>query len=885
LTGGRPLSDRQLVEFAYGPRQVDLGEASAAAPCAALLARCLALRPEHRPTAAALARELEALLHDRLIDETRSPFRGLAAFTEADAQDFHGREAETDAVIERLRTEGLVPIVGPSGVGKSSFINAGLVPRLRELGPHLVVTVRPGRRPLASVVAALSQVGSTGVRDVLATVATAPGALVRALRMLAAERRARVLLVIDQFEEVLTLGDPGEASALLEALSVTALPDEACRVLLSFRSDFLGQFAATRLDACLAALTVVRPLSKPAIERAIIAPLERMSYRVDLPTLPARIADELAASEAALPLLQFAMDALWRRRDAGRRVLLTQEYEAMGGALGALATHAEHVSCELSQLQRAQTRALMLHLVNVDGTRRPRSRAELVSLVGADAGSALDHLIQNRLLSAGSSEETGEAMVELAHESLTATWPALARWLAETHEARRFSHELEQAAALWEARGRKPAETWLGDALRDAQRRSQQWGLALTEPQQQFLAAGQARHVALVTRARHQRVALIAALAAIALTMTGTTLLFRQKEQQAIAQQQEIRTAAADMGRFELRVEAFDWDAVRLAPVSVDASTLPLELRFHAFDRQHPLEPGPLVNAQQVVRSQPTYEQGVRSELVELKSAPTWVEVRGRGAGCAPSWILAQGLPGYSARAQLKRVTLKVPTCQASWANTVEVPGGPYVAAVAEDGGTTLAELPTFRIDAYETTREVFALYASLGDVTEDHDLSWVAEPQPGLPVSFIDFAKAQRFCRYMGKRVQSRAEWTKVSRGGQWLDAARTVKNPLPARLAVWGNTLDPSRANNARQGHEPRLASVGTFPLDASPYGAFDLSGNLTEWTRDLEATGMCVCGGNWGQLDPEFVAFEAFRIDRCTSKHPQFFDGSLGVRCSSE
>jgi formylglycine-generating enzyme required for sulfatase activity len=886
LDGVRVLRDRELVALAYTPKKVELGRVSGASPCAELLSRCLAIRPEDRPSAEEIASTLETLLAGKTVDETRSPFRGLEPFTEADAQDFHGRDADTDAAVERLRTRGLVPIIGPSGVGKSSFIAAGLVPRLKEAGPQVVISLRPGRKPWVGLTNALATAG--GDRELLA--GREPGSLLRALRQLAAVKQARVLLAIDQFEEAVTLAEPDEAKALLDALAVVPMADEPCRIVLTLRSDFLGSFATTRLEGSLADVMVLRPLGVKDLEQAVLAPLTRVQYRPDEPSLAHRIAVELDGQASALPLMQFAMDSLWRRRDSGLRVVLTREYEAMGGALGALAGHAERIALELTDTQRGFTRALMLQLVNVDGTRRPRTREELLAKVGPDGAESLDHLLRNRLLSSGTNAETGAALIELAHESLTTNWPALTRWLAETQEARTLSHEIEQAAKLWESRGRRETETWAADAVRDTRRRVQTWQIALDPLQEAFLLEGERRAERLQRARRLRQTALVVGLTALSLVGIVTTLVFRQKEQEAIAQQKEIRTAAADMGRFTLRIELFDWDADALKPNAVDARDYSaLQVRFHTVDRQN--EPGPLVDERYVVRNQPRFSSEAREEVIELRADPTWIEITGRGkAGeqCSPSWLLARALPGYAAREQLKTVPLKVPTCQATLAGTVEIPGGPFLNDDwTLDAGMVEEDLPTFRIDRFEVTEEAFRVYDShsalTGEVATYHTAA-ISHGRQRLPMGMLDAASAEQFCRFMGKQLQSRPEWRKASRGGLWLDREHTKKNPDPRRITVWGNS-DSTHVNVARPTRN-ELAQVGATPDDRSPYDVYDLAANMREWSRDKQDDGLQVnAGASWADQSADILEAELFRIDRSAASYPIMRKADIGARCSSQ
>src|SRR5205814_1603709 len=80
-----------------------------------------------------------------------APYRGLAAFTTADADMFFGRERAVEALVNRLRVQSFVAVVGPSGAGKSSFVQAGVIPVLPD--GWRAVTLRPGARPVDTLTA------------------------------------------------------------------------------------------------------------------------------------------------------------------------------------------------------------------------------------------------------------------------------------------------------------------------------------------------------------------------------------------------------------------------------------------------------------------------------------------------------------------------------------------------------------------------------------------------------------------------------------------------------------------------------------------------------------------------------------------------------------
>ena len=103
---------------------------------------------------------------------TRNPYRGLEAFEQADAEDFYGRDRAVAEMVAVLQHEPLLIVVGPSGIGKSSAVNAGLLPALAAgaipgSDRWLVTEMVPGREPFEELVAALGRIASTDVPDVV----------------------------------------------------------------------------------------------------------------------------------------------------------------------------------------------------------------------------------------------------------------------------------------------------------------------------------------------------------------------------------------------------------------------------------------------------------------------------------------------------------------------------------------------------------------------------------------------------------------------------------------------------------------------------------------------------------------------------------------------
>jgi long-chain acyl-CoA synthetase len=497
LSGSRPFTaaDRNQLEAlvtssATAPR---LAIDGLPAPLADICLRCLAKDPPARPTTAELDEAFAAMLNDArgFLGPDESPFRGLMSFREQDAHRYHGREEEVAALAQRLRDVPAVLLVAPSGAGKSSFLRAGIVPRLREIGYRVLVDLRPGAAPFDELAAALIRAGADSSPPVadqaeLARELSARPARLRSLLLQLTEEAAThpngptgVLLLVDQLEELCTrTADRDEQRRFIDALSVAADdPAVPVRSICAARDDFLYRILDLAPgagvpqypgSAGLGPVTVLPRMTAADLERALIGPLEGTGYSYEDPALVGDIIAAVEGDIACLPLVQFTAQRLWDGRDRQRKLLTRDRYREIGGVAGALADHADGVIAGLAPDERSSCRALLLRLVSPSGTRRSQSRAAILDGLAPTAEALLDTLIAARLITPRD-DDVGAPELELTHETLVTSWGTLARWLDESRAERRIMSDAEQAAALWERTGER-AQHWEGALLDEARR-------------------------------------------------------------------------------------------------------------------------------------------------------------------------------------------------------------------------------------------------------------------------------------------------------------------------------------------------------------------------------------------------------------------------------
>jgi eukaryotic-like serine/threonine-protein kinase len=863
VTGEHPLGDdpdarRMLVRDADRPIELALDLARFPPPIAALIARSLVRDPAARPTAAAWARTLDDVLTGRAeLSDDDAPYPGLAAFDEQHAAWFFGREREVDEFLERLRDVSCLPIVGPSGAGKSSFLHAGVIPRLRKREPWTIIALRPGDDPVGALAhAVVAAAGPPADHDLARRsqlraeslalcdeLLDRPGRLAARLATVATARNARVLLAVDQLEEVFTqcAVEAERAAFLTMLLGATDDVLDPVRVVFTVRDDFVGRIAGLR------SLFVVRKLAADDLRRTITGPLARRGYELDDPRLIDDLVAEVGSAEVAdLPLLQFACRTLWDGRDAAGCRLRRATYVEMGGLAGALARHAERALAELTPQERPVARLVLLQLV-AGSTRRAVSRDQLTAVIGEAAAPVIDRLLAARLVGVRVQGDSDAALVEIAHESLLQSWSKLARWVDETRDERRLLDELNDAAARWERRSRRDDDTWAAADLATARHRARQLALTLPAPLEAFLAAGEQRHRA---QHRRRRIRLGMAIAAAGLVaLVAFTLVAKY-----FAREQLIRT---NVGTIELELAPFDWDdgAPRPAPVG----ELPqLAWWLYGAQRGNPHEPGAPLPADVVDVELAESTATRRTWRVRAPGGTAFLQVHGRhraGEHCEASWIRIQAIPGYATSQTIERLTITVPTCQASRAGMIEIEAGPFlyggpgITPSRFYGKPDYTEperevtLPTFWMDRTEVSNAAYAPFAELEDLTgyarpiyDVTDPTHRNDAAADHPTTNIDAYRAAAFCRYMGKQLSGDLEWVKAARGGVRLHGA---PNPAPRRQFPWGTVGAPGCVN--QQGGEDGAAwtaPVSSYPCGAGPYGHLNLVGNVDEWiARDKQ------------------------------------------------
>ncbi|WP_440712851.1 nSTAND1 domain-containing NTPase [Gordonia sp. FQ] len=379
-----------------------------------------------------------------------SPYRGFDPFTPDDSARYFGRDeviARAVALVRRRSEAAVDPdpgdsgavlrravvVVGTSGAGKSSLVQAGLLAQTREGGalagmPAVLMT--PGDRPVAALDVALD-------------------------RLAAADDAANgpALLVIDQYEELWTQSTGADRAAFAERLG-ERLAGRSVVPVLALRADFYSQASEVPglAEAFAEAQVVVPRMTEEQLREVIVRPAETVGATVDDELVQLLLSDLTAPGSGGrvdagvLPLLSHALRATWEQSD-GRR-LTVADYVKTGRIDGAVEQTAEEVYGELDSGEQTIARDLLLVMVNVDEDTVTRRTLHLDEVTGEPVHRVLEAFADARLLTLSATS------VQVTHEALLTAWPRLTGWLDADRERLLLQRRLRALSEPWDADGR-----------------------------------------------------------------------------------------------------------------------------------------------------------------------------------------------------------------------------------------------------------------------------------------------------------------------------------------------------------------------------------------------------------------------------------------------
>ncbi|GAB1544249.1 hypothetical protein NUACC21_69250 [Scytonema sp. NUACC21] len=402
------------------------------------------------------------------------PYKGLECFDfnpEApeqakDPDFFYGRSHLTKQLLDKVENSNFLAVLGASGSGKSSVVRAGLLYQL-YLGERIPNSTQwkiykpftPGEHPLQSLA------------EVFLKPTVTPEEFIE---LIASVKAPRVVLVIDQFEEVFTLcQNKNERQEFFECLmaAVDRLGNKLCLVVI-MRSDFQGNCAeqeyaglVTKIDRN---LVRVMPMKPEELREAITQPAEQVGIAIENPLVDKMIAD-VKGEAGGLPLLQYALTELWKQRPLKRWTL--SDYYDIGGVEKALEKRADEVYESLSNEEQLVAKRIFLELTYLGDVANTRRRIHKQDLVNRQQTNTplLERVIQKlaapetRLITTDKGSKPGDVILDIAHEALIRYWQKLHGWVREYRAAMEIERKIEAEAKEWEKRG-KPDNYLLQEA-------------------------------------------------------------------------------------------------------------------------------------------------------------------------------------------------------------------------------------------------------------------------------------------------------------------------------------------------------------------------------------------------------------------------------------
>jgi WD40 repeat protein/tetratricopeptide (TPR) repeat protein len=415
--------------------------------------------------------------------ERPNPFPGLRPFRSDEHHLFFGREKQTGALLQLLRTNRFLAVVGTSGSGKSSLVRAGMIAELHggtmtQAGSTWeVMILRPGGSPIENLARAFVEADLYDPEDpstlprLLATLNRSRFGLVEAMKQCELfEPGTNLLVVVDQFEELFRFRQQGvdseETAAAFVNLLLTA-SEQAERpiyVTITMRSDYLGDcseipgLAEAVNDGEYLIPRLLRDQKRDAIEKPVGVGGAKIS-----PMLVQRLLNDVGDDPDQLPVMQHALMRMWDAWSAGsdhNRPIDFADFEATGGLGAALSNHADEIYDALPHDRHRSACEKIFKTLTVKGDdnrgiRRPTRLAQLRAIADADRDTVVAVLDAFRgsgvtfLMPGSEVELTDRTVLDLSHESLMRGWQRLRMWVEEEAQSARIFRRLLDTARLW----------------------------------------------------------------------------------------------------------------------------------------------------------------------------------------------------------------------------------------------------------------------------------------------------------------------------------------------------------------------------------------------------------------------------------------------------
>jgi len=417
-----------------------------------------------------------------------NPFPGLRPFETDEYGLFFGREGQSDALIERLQRSHFLAVVGTSGSGKSSLVRAGLLPALRggmmagAGSGWRIAIMRPGSDPIGNLAGALAEKGvlleaggglppAEAEAVIEATLRRGSLGLVDAARQARLQDHEKLLVVVDQFEELFRFraaralsSAADDASAFVKLLLEASQQRElSIYVVPTMRSDFLGDCAQFQglPEAINDGQYLIPRMTRDERRFAITGPVGVKRCKITEP-LVNRLMNDVGDNPDQLPILQHALMRTWNYWAVHQRngePISLEHYEAVGTMADALSQHADEAFNELPDARSQIVAESLFKALTERGAdnreiRRPTSLKDICEIAGASSREVITVIEVFRgggrsfLMPPAGVALQPETVIDISHESLIRNWRRLKEWVNEEALSVRVYRRLAEASVL-----------------------------------------------------------------------------------------------------------------------------------------------------------------------------------------------------------------------------------------------------------------------------------------------------------------------------------------------------------------------------------------------------------------------------------------------------
>ncbi len=490
------------------------------------------------------------------------PYKGLNNFTATDHKWFFGRERITAVLVNRLHDQNFLAVVGYSGSGKSSLIQAGVIPVITgdkilsdgtvpPLGEWHVKTITPTTHPLTKLSVSLFP-HDRAQQAALQKQAMQSNHALHDCLSTQHKSGHKLLLFVDQFEEVFTLCEKeSERQAFVNNLIILAKNGNDIKLIITLRADFYAQCLRYK-EMRRVLKTSQEPLgamSSQELSTAILEPAAKGNWQFQA-GLVEKILDDVGEEPGRLPLLSHALLETWQRRRG--HTLTLSGYQEAGKVQGAIAQTADATYQELNAEEQKIAQRIFLRLTELgDGTQDTRRRVSQTELGDNTAVKTVTKILADARLITTSKED-----IDVSHEALIREWPRLRGWLDAGREGLLIHRRLTIAAKTWEEKGTNASYLYTGRRLEEATQWAEDNNKEINTSEQAFLNASFAAEK---QEQRNRRILQIGAsiiISVLIMLFIGAFLINGQRNEAVTAQETAVAAKAASDVNAELAIDA-----------------------------------------------------------------------------------------------------------------------------------------------------------------------------------------------------------------------------------------------------------------------------------------------------------------------------------------